>query len=172
MDTTQHLNMTTTEITMETQDNGQASFAGARAAIDQARTGVAKAIGHVPEIAGAARHRAGQVGDRLPGAFDRVQSGAGSTVTGLQTMPDSALRLLAVASIGLGAGLRLARAPRLVTLAGFAPASILGFAIVSRRAGLTRPRTRLCRSGGAHSDACSAGGFHPRDTPGGRSTIE
>jgi hypothetical protein len=47
-------------------------------------------------------------------------------------MPDSALRLLAAASIGLGAGLRLAGAPRLVTLAGFAPASIFGFAIMSR----------------------------------------
>jgi hypothetical protein len=61
-----------------------------------------------------------------------VQSGAENTVTRLQKMPDSALRLLAAASIGLGAGLRLAGAPRLATLAGFAPASILGFAIVSR----------------------------------------
>jgi hypothetical protein len=124
--------MTTMEVTMETQDGERESFEGARAAIDQARTGVSKAIGHVPEVAGEARHRAGQVADRLPGAFDRVQSGAGSTVTRLQTMPDSALRLLAAASLGLGAGLRLAGAPRLVTLAGFAPASILGFAIVSR----------------------------------------
>jgi hypothetical protein len=37
-----------------------------------------------------------------------------------------------VASIGLGAGLRLAGAPRLATLAGLAPASIFGFAIMSR----------------------------------------
>jgi hypothetical protein len=124
--------MTTPEITMETQENGPESFEGARAAIDQARTDVSKAIGHVPEIAGGARNRAGQVAERLPGAFDRVQSGAGSTMTRLQTMPDSALRLLAAASLGLGAGLRLAGAPRLVTLAGFAPASVLGFAIMSR----------------------------------------
>ena len=72
------------------------------------------------------------VADQLPTAFDRVRSGAGSTVTRLQTMPDSGLRLLAAASIGLGAGLRLAGAPRLAILAGFASASVLGFAIVSR----------------------------------------
>jgi hypothetical protein len=53
-------------------------------------------------------------------------------VTRLQTMSNSRLGLLAAASIGFGAGLRLAGAPRLATLAGFAPASILGFAIASR----------------------------------------
>jgi hypothetical protein len=50
-------------------------------------------------------------------------------------MPDSGLRLLAAASLGFGAGLRLAGAPRLATLAGLAPASVFGFAIMSRRAG-------------------------------------
>jgi hypothetical protein len=120
------------EVTMETQDGERESFEGARAAIDQARTEVSKAIGHVPEIAGEARNRAEQVANRLPGAFDGMRSGAESGVTKLQTMPDSALRLLAALSLGLGAGLRLGGAPRLVTLAGFAPASILGFAIVSR----------------------------------------
>jgi hypothetical protein len=117
---------------VETQDGERESFEGARAAIDQARTEVSKAIGHVPEIADEARLRAGQVADRLPGAFDRAQSGAGRTITRLQTMPDSALRVLAAASIGLGAGLRLAGAPRLLTLASLAPASVFGFAIMSR----------------------------------------
>jgi hypothetical protein len=124
--------MTMIEATIETQDDDQESFESARAAIDHARTGVANAVGHVPEIAGMARDRAEEVADRLPEAFDRVQAGAGSTVTRLQTMPDSALRLLAAVSLGLGAGLRIAGAPRLVTLAGFAPASIFGFAIMSR----------------------------------------
>ena len=124
--------MTTVEVSLETQDSGQELDEGVRGRIDQARTAVSETMGHVPEIAGKARHGAEQVADRLPGAFVRVQSGAQSTVTRLQTMPDSALRLLAVASLGLGAGLRLAGAPRLITLAGFAPASVLGFAIVSR----------------------------------------
>jgi hypothetical protein len=121
---------------METQENGQESFEGARSAIDRARTKGSEAIGHVPEIAGQAGHRAGQVAERLPWAIGRVRSGAQNTVTRLQTVPDSGLRLLAAASIGFGAGLRLAGAPRLATLAGFAPASILGFAIVSRPNGV------------------------------------
>ena len=124
--------MTTMDVTIETEDDEQESFEGARAAIGQARVEVSKAIGHVPEIAGEARHRAEQVAEALPGAFDSVRAGAESGVTRLQTMPDSALRLMAAVSLGLGAGLRIAGAPRLVTLAGFAPASILGFAIVSR----------------------------------------
>lgn len=117
---------------METQEKGQESFAGARSAIGRVRTKGSEAIGHVPEAVGQARHRAGQVAERLPGALGRARSGAQSTVTKLQTVPDSGLRLLAATSIGFGAGLRLAGAPRLATLAGFAPASILGFAIVSR----------------------------------------
>ena len=117
---------------METQEHGQESFAAARSAIDRARTKGSEAIGHVPEVADQARHRAGQVADRLPRALGSVRSGAKHTVTRLQTVPNSGLRLLAATSIGFGAGLRLAGAPRLATLAGFAPASILGFAILSR----------------------------------------
>jgi hypothetical protein len=81
---------------------------------DRFRLGAGQVVGHIPETARMA------------------ESGARSGVTRLQTMPDSRLGLLAAASIGFGAGLRLAGAPRLATLAGLAPASILGFAIASR----------------------------------------
>jgi len=121
---------------METQYTGQEPDDGEPGAIERARAGVAGAIGHVPAVADDVRHRAeqlaDQLADQLPTAFERVRSGAKSTVTRLQTMPDSGLRLLVAASIGLGAGLRLAGAPRLAMLAGFAPASVFGFAIVSR----------------------------------------
>ena len=123
---------TTTETTMETQGDGQESFERVRSAIDQARTEMSDAVGYVPAMVDEARDRAGQVAERLPGAFSSMRSGAESGVTRLQTMPESALRLLAAVSIGQGAGLRLAGAPRLVTLAGFAPASIMGFAIMTR----------------------------------------
>lgn len=75
---------------------------------------------------------AGQVVGHIPGTARLAESGARSGVTRLQTMSDTRLGLLAAASIGFGAGLRLAGAPRLATLAGLAPASILGFAIASR----------------------------------------
>ena len=124
--------MTTMEVTPETQDSGQELAEGLSGATTQARAQVSEAIGHVPEIAGRARYRAEQVAERLPEALERSRTRAQSTVTRLQTMSDSELGLLAALSIGFGAGLRLAGAPRLATLAGLAPASILGYAIVSR----------------------------------------
>jgi hypothetical protein len=121
-----------TEVTMEYQEETQVSFGRARGAIGRVRSTTAAALGHVPEVVANARHRAAGVADRLPGTLGHVRSGAGGTVTNLQTVPDSGLRLMAAASIGLGAGLRLAGKKRLAALAGFAPASIFGFAILSR----------------------------------------
>jgi hypothetical protein len=63
---------------------------------------------------------------------------AQSALARLQTISDARLGLLAAVSIGFSAGLRLAGAPRLAALAGLAPASIVGFAIVSRPS-RTRP---------------------------------
>jgi len=103
-----------------------------RKKIAQARTSASEAMGHLPGFAGKTRDGAEQVAELLPGAFAQMSEGAQGAVTRLQKVPDSGLRLLAAASIGLGTGLRLAGAPRLVTLAGFAPAPILGFAILSR----------------------------------------
>jgi hypothetical protein len=99
---------------------------GARAAVGRVRTrvrtGLSNAIGHVPGIAVSARKRVGHAAEGLPEAMNRAESGARSTVTGLQTMSDSRLRLLAAASIGFGTGLRLAGASRLATVAAFVPA--------------------------------------------------
>lgn len=124
--------MTTMEVTLETQDGEQDLTEGVRGAIEHARAGVSEAIGHVPGIAAEARDRAEQAAERLPAAFDDLRTYAQNTVTRLQTMPDSRLSLLAAASLGLGAGLRLGGASRIATLIGLAPASVLGFAIVSR----------------------------------------
>jgi len=109
------------------------------------RSGASEAMGHVPQIADDVRLRAGQVAQQLPGTARRAQSGAESTITRLQTMSDSTLSLLAAVSIGFGAGPRLAGAPRLATLAGFAPASIFGFAMASRL-NQTGPAPRPARS--------------------------
>lgn len=130
-----------TEATTQPPDRGQEPVGPVRRTIGRARSGVSDIAGRMPEIAEKARHRAGQVAERLPGTVGRAQSGTEKTVTRLQTMSDSRLGLLAAASIGFGAGLRLAGAPRLATLAGFAPASIVGFAIVSRPS-----RGRLARN--------------------------
>jgi hypothetical protein len=57
----------------------------------------------------------------------------------MQTLPDSTLTLLAASSVGLSAGLRLARAPRIVVAAGVVPALIAGAAIALRPAEPTVP---------------------------------
>jgi len=117
---------------MNAQDIEQKLVETGRGAVERARTEASDALGHVSEIAGEARHRAGQVADKLPEAFDEVRTGAQNGVTRLQAVPDSGLRLMAAASLGITAGLMLAGKRRLAALAGLAPASIFGFAILSR----------------------------------------
>ncbi|MFI5259928.1 MAG: hypothetical protein ACHQ01_10030 [Candidatus Limnocylindrales bacterium] len=70
--------------------------------------------------------------NRVPGTIRATRTGAGGTTSALQVLPDPMLRWLAAGSVGLGAGLSLAGAPRLVVAAGMAPALIIGAAIASR----------------------------------------
>jgi len=69
---------------------------------------------------------------RVPGTVHATRAGAHGTTSALQTLPDPTLRWLAAGSVGLGAGLSLAGAPRLVVAAGVAPALIMGAAIALR----------------------------------------
>jgi len=69
---------------------------------------------------------------RVPGIVYATRAGAQGTTSALQTLPDSLLRWLAAGSVGLGAGLSLAGAPRLVRAAGVVPALIMGAAIALR----------------------------------------
>jgi hypothetical protein len=132
------------EIETETAEGDHDPFEGLRHGTEQIRARTSEVIGHVSAIAGDVRPRAGQVAEQLPAVFGRVRSVGRRGVTSLQRVPDSRLRLAAAVAIGFGAGLRLAGARRLATLAGFAPASILGFAIVSRPHE-ARPRSRPAR---------------------------
>ena len=132
MNATSRLDTMKSEVTMSTQTNGRRRFDGARRAVGGVRTRVSEAVAHVPEVVGYARNRAGQAADGLPTALGHVRSGAHDTVTRLQIVPDSSLRLMAAVSVGFGAGLHLAGKTRLAKLAGFVPASLFGFAIFSR----------------------------------------
>ena len=71
---------------------------------------------------------------RVPGTVRATRAGARDTTSAMQTLPDSTLTLLAASSVGLSAGLRLARAPRIVVAAGVVPALIAGAAIALRPA--------------------------------------
>ena len=115
----------------------------ASSAVGQVRDAVGGAIQHVPDLLASARSGAGQVAGAMPDAVERARHGAQGTATTLQKMPDQALRLLAAASIGLAAGLKLAGAPRLVALAAAVPALVVGGAVIARPAtesGRTRRR--------------------------------
>lgn len=79
-----------------------------------------------------ARTGAGVVIARAPRAARATRTGAEGTTSALQKLPDPVLRWLAAGSVGLGAGLSLAGAPRVVVAAGVAPALIIGAAIASR----------------------------------------
>ncbi len=106
----------------------------AHSAVGQVRDAVGGAIQHVPDLLASARSGAGQVAGAMPDAVERARHGAQGTATTLQKMPDQALRLLAAASIGLAAGLKLAGAPRLVALAAAVPALVVGGAVIARPA--------------------------------------
>jgi hypothetical protein len=69
---------------------------------------------------------------RVPAALRVTRAGMDGTTAVLQTLPDSTLRWIAATSVGFGAGLRLAGAPRLVSAAGAAPALIVGAVIALR----------------------------------------
>ncbi len=96
------------------------------------------------------RTSAGTLGERLPGTVHATRVGAHEMTSALQRLPDSTLRWIAATSVGLGAGLRLAGAPRLVSAAGAAPALLVGAVIALRP---TEPAAPI----GEHADKSTIG---------------
>jgi len=80
------------------------------------------------------RSMAGDVGDRVPGLVDDVRTRAAVGAREIDGWPEPTRRLVAAASIGLGAGLAIAGAPRLLVGAGLVPAIVVAVTGM-RRAG-------------------------------------
>jgi hypothetical protein len=99
---------TAAELATKAQEGAAAALAGARATADE-------------------------VGTRLPGIASAGAEGAAGSVRMLQEFSDPRLKLLVAFSLGVGAGLWMAGAPRLVTLAALSPALVAGVAIASRK---------------------------------------
>ena len=106
---------------------------------DRARTPVpprpdrgAGARRHIAGAASAVRAGTRALVDRLPGTVRATRVGANGATNALQALPDSTLRWLAAGSVGIGAGLFLAGAPRVVVAAGVAPALAMGAAALAR----------------------------------------
>lgn len=86
--------------------------------------------------ADALRTTADQVSNRIPVVAEVVRDGAVESARTIQAMPDSSQRLLAAFSLGLGVGLSVSGAPRLVVAATLAPAILVVGLIAGReRAG-------------------------------------
>lgn len=86
----------------------------------------------VHELAASARDLAGQIEDgsarlvdRVPATVEAVRGSALDAARTVEAMPEPTRRLLATLSLGIGAGLYLAGAPRVVTLLAFAPALLV-----------------------------------------------
>jgi len=138
---------TVNEATDHAKDKGGDVTETTRSTVDQVRDGVGGAMDRMPDVVEAARSgvetaRSGveQVAERMPAAVERSRVGALRTTASLQQLPDTTLRLLAGASIGLAAGLSLAGAPRLVGIAALVPALFVGSALA------TRPKTAADKS--------------------------
>ena len=95
--------------------------------------------GAAAAVAGA-RVVADEVGTRLPAIASAGAGGAAESVRMLQELSDPRLQLLMAFSLGVGAGLWMAGAPRLVTIAALSPALVAGVAIASRKQGLDQRR--------------------------------
>jgi hypothetical protein len=111
----------------------QASSHASKTVIDAAAELANKAQDGAAAALATARVTADEVGTRLPGIASAGAEGAAESVRMLQELTDPRLELLAAFSLGIGAGLWLAGAPRLVTLAALSPALLVGVAIASRK---------------------------------------
>ena len=81
---------------------------------------------------GAVRGRGASVLKHASAAIDATLAGGRSASRAVQAAPDSTLRWLAATSVGLGTGLFLARAPRVIVAAGIAPALLVAAAVAAR----------------------------------------
>jgi hypothetical protein len=135
--TTAEVHTGATDIIDAARDAGGEIADGTRSRAGQVRGAIEDAVDHVPGVLESARTGAERVAGRMPDAAARARLGVEETTTALQALPDSTLRLLAAASIGVATGLQLAGAPRLFIFAAIAPAILAGGAMA------TRPRPTL-----------------------------
>jgi hypothetical protein len=88
------------------------------------RTGAAAAAEAIPEAMHRIRGTVDTVAERLPDAVATARTTARETADSIRGLPEPTRRSLAALSIGLGIGLALAGAPRLLTMAALAPALV------------------------------------------------
>ena len=83
------------------------------------------------------RSTAADVGDRMPALMADLRSSATAGTRTVEAWPESTRRMVAAASIGLGAGLILTGAPRLMLGVALLPALVVAFTGLREDAGGT-----------------------------------
>ena len=104
------------------QTNGAKPEKGSNMLAARLRSAVRMARATAPTL----RRRSGR-------AAAATRTGLGWTTRAVQAMPSSTSRSLAAGSVGLGAGLYIGGAPRLVAATGVAPAIVIGAANLLRQ---------------------------------------
>ena len=87
------------------------------------------------------RSTAGNVGDRLPDVIESVKASATEGARTVRQWPESTQRLAAAFSLGLGVGLTIAGAPRLLVAGSLVPAIAVAATIARPRAEAHEPLT-------------------------------
>jgi ElaB/YqjD/DUF883 family membrane-anchored ribosome-binding protein len=121
------------EILEAARNKGDDAIEETMSVAGRARHAAEDAAGHLPDLLENARSGAAQITDRVPGAVEQARVVANETETRLQKLPDATLKLLAAGSVGLAAGIMLARRSRLVALVAVLPALVIGSAIATRK---------------------------------------
>jgi hypothetical protein len=121
-----------TPTTLPTDATGEHSTTERSSDDASVRTLMTDAGDRVSDAVDALRATADQVGDRIPVVIDTVRDGALESARTIKALPESSQRLLAAFSLGLGLGLSISGAPRLLVAATLAPAMFVAAVIVSR----------------------------------------
>ena len=120
-------------MTSQTQSRANSSdqrTSGTTTPTDTARAIASDAGDRMADAVGTVRSTVGDVGSRMPEVIDTVRDGAIEGARTLQSMPDPTQRLVAAFSLGLGVGLSIAGAPRLLVVATLAPAMIVAATVI------------------------------------------
>jgi hypothetical protein len=84
------------------------------------------------DVVGALRATADRVSDLIPVVAEAVRDGARESARTIKAMPDAGQWLVAAFSAGLGVGLSVSGAPRIVVAATLVPAVFVASTIISR----------------------------------------
>jgi hypothetical protein len=124
--------------TVAARETSNAARETSNDAAGRLRAGASAAADAIPEAMTRLRGTVDTVAERLPEAVATARSTALETADSIREMPEPTRRSLAALSIGLGIGLSLAGAPRLLTMVALAPALFSALVMTVE----DRPQTR------------------------------